>query len=153
MTIRCDQKLTNEFLCEERPRVQSDTSDIMLSNISSSPKRNYVTCPAGHVTHSFLACDSTNACFLDDDTETARCLAPLSPLPPSFHCSNVKMRVPYTVICDFRYDCWDRSDEDFCSFLPCKGTGVFDCGNGQVRHIFIFRWYSRRSDTIHLRKL
>ena len=60
------------------------------------------------------------------------CLAELDPLPPSFTCANEMHGVPYTVVCDHRVDCADRSDEDFCVFPPCHATLSYDCGNGQV---------------------
>ena len=137
-TVDCDLNITGEFLCEKRSEVPAETREIQLFNVSGQPSENYITCPAGHVTHAFLACDPQSVCYVDGDTENAECLAPLTPLPPSFLCSNGEMRVPYTVVCDFRYDCWDRSDESFCDFLQCSGSGMFDCGNGQVQHFQFF---------------
>nr|KAG5701005.1 hypothetical protein BaRGS_022716 [Batillaria attramentaria] len=54
----------------------------------------------------------------------------MTPLPPSFTCKKDEMRVPYTLVCDFRPDCSDASDEDFCVFRPCK-IGQFHCGDKQ----------------------
>lgn len=36
--------------------------------------------------------------------------------------------VPYTLVCDFRPDCCDGSDEDFCQFSPCDGRTEIKCG-------------------------
>ena len=128
---------TNEFLCEKRSSVALRTPTIPFANVPNLSQKSYITCPAGHVTHDYFACDPQSACFMDGDDKNARCLAGLTPLPPSFSCSSSEMRVPYTVVCDFRPDCLDRSDEDFCYFPPCSGDTIFDCGNGQVQSMII----------------
>nr|KAG5710138.1 hypothetical protein BaRGS_006657 [Batillaria attramentaria] len=43
---------------------------------------------------------------------------------------NNEVRVPYTLVCDFRSDCSDASDEEFCVHRPCE-TGQFHCGDKQ----------------------
>jgi hypothetical protein len=45
-----------------------------------------------------------------------------------FACSNDN-RVHYTLVCDFQYDCPDRSDESFCIHPRCDG---FACTNGNA---------------------
>nr|KAG5711570.1 hypothetical protein BaRGS_016752 [Batillaria attramentaria] len=41
-------------------------------------------------------------------------------LTEDFTCSSGEERVPYTLVCDFRQDCSDGSDESFCVFQPCS---------------------------------
>ena len=103
-----------------------------------------VLCPSGHVTHSFLACDVISKCYAEDnvyygrtreswDIPSARsCRAPLTSLPPAFECASVVQRVPYSLVCDYRQDCQDNSDEDFCVFPQCTGDTPLQCDNQQV---------------------
>ena len=105
-----------------------------------------VVCPSGHSTHAFLACDVQSACWADGDflayrsgsdggwdvPTSSSCRAPLTSLPPSFRCRTLGQRVPYSVVCDFRPDCLDASDEDFCTFPPCDPHSQFQCNNKQV---------------------
>lgn len=46
-----------------------------------------------------------------------------------FACENGSAFVHYTLVCDFRPDCSDQSDESFYRHRPCKNK--FTCSNGQ----------------------
>ena len=48
-----------------------------------------------------------------------------------FTCDRNEERVPYTLVCDYRTDCSDGSDEEFCVYEPC-GNFQFQCSNRQV---------------------
>ena len=104
-----------------------------------------VVCPQFHLTHSFLACDVTSACWgRRNDIEysqdrltwgipaSSTCMGPLKSLPPYFRCLNAVDHVPYTMVCDYRQDCIDNSDESFCLIPPCEGSLYFQCRNKQV---------------------
>ena len=106
---------------------------------------NMVTCPKGHVTHVFLACDVSVSCFAEGDTifslhpetwalpSSQSCPVPLGVTsPPSFPCDSDEWRVPYSLLCDHRRDCLDGSDETFCKFTPCSWQSQFQCLNMQV---------------------
>ncbi|KAL8624323.1 hypothetical protein ACOMHN_044754 [Nucella lapillus] len=80
-----------------------------------------------HVTHQFLACDPKSDCLVGEECGTYFDL----PLPPSFLCGNEWQEVAYTLVCDHRDDCSDRSDERFCVFPPCPQHSTFDCGDRQ----------------------
>ena len=109
-------------------------------------KWGMVTCPQGHVTHSFLACDVSTSCWAGGDVTFSlhpetwalpvpqSCPAPLAVTlpPPSFPCDSDKRRVPYSLVCDHRRDCLDDSDETFCKFTPCNWKSQFQCHNKQV---------------------
>ena len=109
-------------------------------------KWNIVTCPKGHVTHSFLSCDVSTSCWAERDItfslrpETWALPAPQScparlavtSPPPSFPCDVDKRRVPYSLVCDHRRDCLDDSDETFCKFTPCDWKSQFQCHSKQV---------------------
>ena len=118
------------ILCEVttalKPTVyyEESSTGIELQSVTehnlSSPV-SLVGCPLGHTARDFLACDIRSKCWSRDATE---CRAPLTPLPPSFTCTNGVERVPYTLVCDIRPDCSDDSDETFCVYPPCDLPGA-----------------------------
>ena len=106
---------------------------------------NMVTCPKGHVTHVFLACDMSTSCWAEGDAifslhpktwalpSSQSCPVPLAVTsPPSFPCDSDEWRVPYSLVCDHRRDCQDGSDETFCKFTACNWQSQFQCLNTQV---------------------
>ena len=110
-----------------------------------------VVCPRSHWTHSFLACDIMSACWARRDVikysqermtwgipASSTCPPPLTSLPPYFRCLNDVDHVPYTMVCDYRQDCSDNSDEDFCLFPPCEGSFHFQCHNKQVHPCLLY---------------
>ena len=131
--------MSPNILCEvttaPKPNVYNEKSltKIQLQSVGehnlSSPVW-LVGCPLGHTTRDFLACDIRSKCWTRDATE---CRAPLTPLPPSFTCSNGVQRVPYTLVCDTRPDCSDDSDETFCVYPPCDLPGALQCNDKEVR--------------------
>ena len=126
------------ILCEfPRPHDHdyvAETSGINIQTPTKEPNATVklILCPSGHVTHQFLSCDGRSACWMADVRSAAVCKAPVDPVPPSFPCSDGVDRVPYTLLCDHRPDCWDESDESFCQFPPCDVFLELHCGNGQV---------------------
>ncbi|KAL8624321.1 hypothetical protein ACOMHN_044752 [Nucella lapillus] len=97
-------------------------------------KVSIAECIAGHVTHEFLACDIASHCLASRQSGGGfSCPTELDPPPPSFLCGNEWQEVAYTLVCDHRDDCSDRSDERFCVFPPCPQHSTFDCGDRQVR--------------------
>ena len=105
-----------------------------------------VFCPKRHLTHIFLACDPLAYCWAGGDVTfsfhpntwalptSQSC--PVQPAvtshPPSFPCRFEAQWVPYSLVCDYRRDCADGSDETFCTFPTCKGFSQFRCQNKQV---------------------
>ena len=104
---------------------------IQLTSLQGSQfyKVNLTHCPPGYMVQIFLACDVNSQCW---PREAGKCTAPLEPLPPSFECRDRLSVAPYTVVCDYREDCVDGSDEDFCQHVPCPAGKQFYCDNGQV---------------------
>ena len=90
-----------------------------------------VTCPIGHISHAFLACDAKSACFPVSRGAGLRkhlCRAVgLNLPPPLFLCDSEVESVPYSLVCDHRHDCLDSSDENFCHVEPCGGSKAFQC--------------------------
>ena len=100
----------------------------------------HVTCPSGHRTHEFLACDVMSRCWQHDNVRqsserdprrnvTSQCQSLLSTL---FTCRTTAELVPYSLVCDHHQDCLDASDEYFCVHPMCSGTQHFECSNKQV---------------------
>lgn len=137
-TRSCKQQLepgTVSFLCElpsrstnRRPHLPDSTIRLLTS--TAGQRHRFVQCESETLTLSHLACDSLTGCFRSGHV-AAPCAFPMTPLPPSFECSGSVQRLSYTLVCDFRSDCTDNSDEDFCVFPLCP-PGQFPCGNKQV---------------------
>ena len=145
LATTCGEAYPAHYLCEREPEPEDQhqrnvplkTSSTILSSNATSAKLVIpsVACREGHLTHVFLACDAKTSCWLEsyDDVDSkgfpsvAVCPAPLTSLPPSFSCIGGSELVPYSVVCDHRYDCADSSDEYFCVFPPCTGNAPLQC--------------------------
>ena len=133
---------------QEMPSVAGVKVRVILLNMTVAGPLWPVTCPARHMTHVFLSCDTSAACWAGANVTFSRhsdtwaiptsqsCPVPMvgPPLPPSFPCRSGEQRVPYSLVCDHRRDCLDGSDEVFCQFLPCLHLSQFQCRNKQVCH-------------------
>ena len=124
-------------------------SGIRLTGMQDDPVFNIsaVQCRNMHWTQDFLACDVHSNCWSRDDVPlqyssndglavtSAGCDVPGALSNDlSFLCSTRSERVPFTLVCDFQPDCFDRSDEDFCTHPQCYMDNPLQCGNtGQVR--------------------
>ena len=98
---------------------------------------HFTTCPQKHVTHEAFACDPFY-CWgrlkpgLKRSTLT--CDAPMELAPPYFECQTPGEFIAYSLMCDFRNDCTDGSDESFCAHPVCDS---YQCDTGQVCHTFL----------------
>ncbi|KAK7446244.1 hypothetical protein BaRGS_00040286, partial [Batillaria attramentaria] len=120
-------------LCETTSVIDTHPPDIHLNAPSPSAAETRVQlirCPTNHTTQVFFACDASSACWSGDERHSRSCDAPLTPLPPSFKCSDGS-HVPYTLVCDHRRDCGDGSDESFCHFPNCLAFLERQCDNRQ----------------------
>ena len=145
---QCGSIFVQDVFCETKPDVAESnrerTLNISLSRASwitfNKTKTLLVACPKGHVTHTFLSCDLESRCV---DRHSARC--PVANVSSNitqrsdpgqrngqsvamFTCEDDATTFDYTLVCDFRHDCRDQSDESFCKHPPCDG---FLCDNGQ----------------------
>ena len=91
-------------------------------------RQHLMTCPECHVTHAFLSCDSKSrcgqtVCYL---VEREGCLPEV--ISAAHHaldtviiysCSVGYTEVSFSLLCDFRQDCADNSDESFCHHPVC----------------------------------
>ena len=148
--VQCEQKLRARYLCQVRSGPEPKQGDVNAdTGLQSSqdaaaptfptPSRKaaeedddggMVVCPRGHATHLFLACDLKSDCYADSSRAIDACVQRVSPPIPMITCKSGGEKVPYSMVCDHRPDCWDRSDEDFCVFLPCR-YGQFTCGDNK----------------------
>ena len=75
---------------------------------TSSVPLTHITCPSGHWTHEFLACDPQSDCWRQDkdgpaiqrDTDTNRTSQCQSALSTLFTCRAGGDGVPYSLVCD-----------------------------------------------------
>ena len=141
-SVNCDSGsiLVKDYVCEQQVMIKttllSNGPIALVDHEPSDKSSHYVTCPLGHVTHEFLSCDLLSACWVQDESSALPCGPLVNPAPPMFSCSSEVEHVPYSLVCDYRPDCRDYSDEDFCMFPEshCLG-GSFRCGNQQVNEL------------------
>ena len=153
--FRCSRPAASAYVCEFQEPLNVTAKEaravvtaalskrwLLYWNVSSARAFSTLSCPKGHVTHTFLACDLNSDCWLEPSgghsaRDGVKCLAPVRPLPPSFDCRERGQRVAYTLVCDHRPDCFDGSDEHFCVFSAgngshgdflCLGDSPFRCG-------------------------
>ncbi|PVD27184.1 hypothetical protein C0Q70_12338 [Pomacea canaliculata] len=100
-----------------------------ILNINSSL---YVWCPDGHFTFEFLSCDKRSHCGAQKFPlycETWMEINDRYVFIAMFVCLDHSNTLHYSLVCDFREDCKDGSDEIFCTREQhCDG---FRCLNGQ----------------------
>ena len=125
----------SHFVCEKPAHFQkpfsSDvvqfSSDQQWTLAFQQPSQQMIICSAGHVTHAFLSCDpesrcGQSTCFFSKGTRNAADIVAM------YSCTSGDIEVSYSLLCDFRQDCADNSDESFCYHPVCKG---FSCTTGQ----------------------
>ena len=104
--------------------------------ISKQTSPTLVVCIEGHGTHAFLSCDRESRCGLATCyfirqtrliSEAPSAAQHSADAVAMYSCSSDDIVVSYSLLCDFRQDCADNSDESFCFHLPCTG---FACTNG-----------------------
>ena len=123
------------FVCEKPAHFQKHFSSVVVQFSSDQqwvlafqqPSQQMVICSEGHVTHSFLSCDpesrcEQSTCFFSKGTRNAADIVAM------YSCTSGDIEVSYSLLCDFRQDCADNSDESFCYHPVCKG---FSCTTGQ----------------------
>ncbi|PVD27182.1 hypothetical protein C0Q70_12336 [Pomacea canaliculata] len=106
---------------------------VLMPPINSHHAKNssgYAACAEGHYTFDFLSCDKTSHCgaqHLPLYCETRATGIPV--VTAMFLCLDNSNTLPYSLVCDFRLDCSDGSDENLCTRnQTCAG---FRCLNGQ----------------------
>ncbi|KAL8597265.1 hypothetical protein ACOMHN_051576 [Nucella lapillus] len=136
--VTCDRTMDAAFLCETDFTPDHAANDTLIALTPQSAWRtdHVATCRHNHTAHTFLACDvSTNCSALSPDVVLA-CSHEFSPPVPFFTCRNQLEHVPYTLVCDFRSDCCDGSDEDFCHFPACDSKTEYECADGKQVILF-----------------
>ncbi|KAK7483027.1 hypothetical protein BaRGS_00025690, partial [Batillaria attramentaria] len=140
----CSISGAKHFVCEmvveeeevPSPRESVTSPDLRLSRFTRLP---VIGCPGGHMTHDFLSCDLNSACGGEGRSKTCNVPAKYDAISDDdrpdvvtvglFMCDDDETTLPYTLVCDYRSDCPDRSDQDFCHHgAECPD---FTCTNGQ----------------------
>ena len=91
-------------------------------------RQKLTKCPDDEVVHMFLSCFPHNVCGEDDVSACNLHHTDGATTTPSFTCEDGVTQVSYTLLCDFRHDCPDFTDEIFCRHPHCD---AFACSNGQ----------------------
>ena len=130
--VPCDLELQASYLCEIVKLKTGTSAGIIFPTPSDWTTESMAKCPLGHVTHNFLACDVKSNCFEGTNHRSVGCLKGLVRSGPYFTCRNQVERVPFSLVCDYKADCCDESDEDFCQFPACEGRKLYMCANTQV---------------------
>jgi hypothetical protein len=127
----CHQPRTPFYLCElptsstslTKPQLEHPTKAKFSSKGTLTKDVSFpfpvVTCPDGHVTHTFLAvsvdCWASTRTRLSNNKTDSDMSSALTSFP-LFACESGVQRVAYSLVCDHHDDCSDASDEDFCSY-------------------------------------
>ena len=135
-------------------RGQSNNKGIGFQNVSFWSRDvnvEFAKCSNGQMVHRFLSCSPHNSCSqvlphlcsfssnLPNNMDSSQRIDHVMTPVPSFLCSDGVTKLSYTLACDFRHHCNDRSDETFCQHPPCD---EFACSNGQCVS------YSKRCDLV-----
>ncbi|PVD27183.1 hypothetical protein C0Q70_12337 [Pomacea canaliculata] len=133
--MECDTPGVKSTVCEYDAQIDTigslSVSDIKISTFWNSTKILVVDCPSGHVTHLFLSCDPKTTCGAAGLPVYCRTEEGLVKAVETqmFPCDDNLDTLPYSLVCDFRKDCLDGSDENFCKHdSKCQ---EFTCNSGQ----------------------
>ena len=136
-------------------------------NLDAILNFSLVKCPERHVTRDFLSCDPHARCRVDRPAITCPLQSDRDRLStdfgkhsspafatdiqtnlqyvPMFVCDNKRATISYSLVCDFKEECDDQSDEDFCLPLVCSELDHLvigqNCDNGQCLNIL--QWCDR----------
>ena len=139
--IVCERRARGSYSHDSFPMISKLWNTTLLVTRSSQP---FIVCPDGHATHGFLSCDPESRCGQEEYVTS--CAFPKNEVVVAvqegfghsdahtkavamYTCSNEAATLPYTLVCDFRNDCHDHSDEYFCKHPSC--IDHFQCDNGQ----------------------
>ena len=143
---------TCRFVLTKGTTYQDENDVLMMSNVSFPIRgrtQDFTKCLNGQVTHTFLARDPHRAC--KEETMPISLRSPMkqwydlhgrpdhSTSFNAFLCDDDSTRLSYNLVCDFRQDCPDRSDELFCQHPLCQ---AFLCTNGECVS------YTKRCDRV-----
>ena len=131
MISKCGQLVSSDILCQVARFTAPSQSERI--EVQFPDDRNFSLPHAvckNHVTLSFLPCDVSLVDRSCDVTAGSQCLRDQK--YPDFLCRSGGQQVSYSFLCDHRQDCWDDSDEDFCSLGECAHSMAMPCGSSTM---------------------
>ncbi|PVD29176.1 hypothetical protein C0Q70_11773 [Pomacea canaliculata] len=134
--VKCNKNYTVKLVCESPKNNASQKSQTFptlpvvneIETPDSIQNASFVKCLNKQISVDFLSCAKESNC--DVDNYISFCEIPGKQQLPMFNCDNTQT-IPYTLVCDYRSDCVDGSDERFCKFSVCE---EFACNNQQCVH-------------------
>ena len=147
-TDECSRYICQVHYADSQSGIEYTAVSGLRSNISTAAvmELDLIPCPTGHLVRAYLLCDTESRC----GTEVAQShcsasvrdsrLSQTSSLRNNvsavnivlFTCANKITSLPYTLVCDFRCDCEDQSDESFCTHSQsCGKNTTYRCQSGQ----------------------
>ena len=143
----------SRFICQVMHNHTADNAEhavisSLRANTSQTTAKNLglVHCQGSHLIHDFLLCSSESRCGVDSvkshcsiSVKDSRWFLKSEGNKNEyvfnivlFTCESKRATIPYTLVCDFRQDCSDETDENFCTHESCGEVGKqFRCRNGQ----------------------
>ena len=110
--IPCELKSLTTYMCEFPAEKSTSTTSAVVLPTPTSAAPGTIRCPRGHVTHDFLSCDVDSQCGAK--MPLMSCQIPGLSTVDQFACDNGQEWIHYSLVCNFRQDCQDGSDESFC---------------------------------------
>ena len=140
--IMNDEPFETDVLCEipvKSDQQKNSVISLPIPEVLASAIAGMSECSDQAAVWTFLGCDVTNmdsAAVTDFRSGDVCGSDKPPPAGVRFSCDDGSC-VPYTLVCDFRHDCMDESDENFCDFPPCS-MGQIACDDGkQARDLLL----------------
>ena len=117
-----NQTSSSEYMYYKNPSDVEQNKRLNTSGSKTEPSTeiahnlNLVLCPSSHYTRDFLYCQADSHC---GSATQQMCSVPGGVSVPLYVCDDKESSVSFTLVCDFKQDCDDGSDERFCTHLPC----------------------------------